>query len=58
MKDRKGVDPDERGGREELGGVGGGKTVIWIDYVRKNSIFKKRRKRQKVTSLKPAWAAR
>lgn len=33
--DRKGVDSDGRGGREELGGVEGGKTVIMIYCERK-----------------------
>lgn len=44
--DRKGVDPDGRGGGEELGGGERGKTVIRIYYVRqkKKSIFSKRKK--------------
>jgi hypothetical protein len=35
MGDRNGVDPDRRGGREELGGVERGETIIRIYYVRK-----------------------
>lgn len=30
MRGRKGVDPKERGGGEELGGVEGGETIIKI----------------------------
>lgn len=39
MWDRKGVDPDGKGGGEELGEVEGGETVIRTDFVRKESIF-------------------
>lgn len=39
MRDRNGVDPDEKGGREELGGIGGGETIIRMYNVRKKSIF-------------------
>jgi hypothetical protein len=39
MRDRKGVDPEGRGGGEELGGVEGGKTIIWIYCMRKNLFF-------------------
>lgn len=35
------MDPDEREGWENLGGVEGGETTIKIRYVRNFSIFKK-----------------
>ena len=35
MRERKGVNLDGRGGREDLGGVRGGETVIGI-YCKKN----------------------
>ena len=35
MKDRKGVDPDGRGGGEKLEGEEGGETTLRIYYVRK-----------------------
>jgi len=41
VKDRKGVDSEERRGREELGGVKRGKTVIRMYCMRKESIFNK-----------------
>ena len=44
MRDRKGVDPDRRGGEEVLGGVKGGETVIRIYRMRKESIFNQRNK--------------
>jgi len=44
MRDRKGVDPERRGGGEDLGGVKGGETVIRIYRMRKESIFNKRNK--------------
>lgn len=36
------MDPDERGGGEELGGAGIGETIIRIYYI-KNSIFNNRK---------------
>jgi hypothetical protein len=42
MRDRKGMDPEGRGGREELGGVEGEVYIIRIDCMRKKSIFNKR----------------
>jgi hypothetical protein len=35
VRDRNGVDLDERRGREELGGVEGGETMVQIYYMRK-----------------------
>lgn len=35
MRERKGMDPDVREGREELGRVEGWKMIIRIYYVRK-----------------------
>lgn len=43
MRDRKKVDPDERGGEEELTGAEGGETLIRRDYMTKESIFDKRK---------------
>lgn len=40
MRERKGVDLEERGGKEELGGIEEGETIISIYCVRKN-IFNK-----------------
>jgi hypothetical protein len=42
MRDRKGVDPNRRGSKEELGGVEGGETIFRIYYMRKKSIFNRR----------------
>lgn len=39
MSDRKGVDPDRRGGEEELGGADGGETNHDVLCERKKSIF-------------------
>lgn len=39
MRERKGVNFDGRGGREDLGGVGGGETVIGIGIYCKKIIF-------------------
>lgn len=39
MRDQKGVDPDGRGGGEELGGAEGGETVIKIQKVRGEELF-------------------
>jgi len=39
MRDRKGVGYRWEGGREELGGVIGGKTIVRIYYVRKSIFF-------------------
>lgn len=36
VRDRKGVDLDGRRGRKKLGGVEGGKSVIWIYYEKRN----------------------
>lgn len=47
MRDRRGVDPDGRGGVGELGRVEGRETLIRIHYVRKRFIFNR-----KVSSLK------
>lgn len=47
MKARKGVDPDRRGGKEELG-VEGEKTVVRIYCIRKESIFNQRGKINKI----------
>lgn len=44
IKDINGVDPDGRGGREEVGGVEEGKTVIRIYYMRISLFFNKRKK--------------
>lgn len=45
MRDRKGVDLDGKGCGEKLGEVEGGKKImIRIYYVRKTSIFNKRKK--------------
>lgn len=38
------MDLDGSGNGEELGGAKGGKTVIGIYYVRKTSMFNKRKK--------------
>lgn len=43
IRDTKGVDPDGRSGREELGEEGG-KTIIRICFVRKKTIFNKMKK--------------
>lgn len=37
ITNRKGVDPEGRGGVEELGGIEGEETIIIIDCVRKES---------------------
>lgn len=42
IKDRNGVDPNARGGREEVGGVEEGKTLIRIYYMKKRIHFNKR----------------
>lgn len=42
MRDRKGIGLDGRGGRDDLGEVGGGEIVIRIYCVRKESIFNER----------------
>lgn len=42
-RDRKGMDANEKRGREKLGGVWGGKTIIRINSIKK-SIFSKRKK--------------
>lgn len=34
MRDRKGVDPDERKSREDLGGIEWGETIVRIYYAR------------------------
>lgn len=39
MRDRKGVDLDERGGREELGGVEEGEAIIRIHCVKADKIY-------------------
>ena len=39
MRDRKGVDLEEIGDEEELGGVEKGETIIRICYVRKKYLF-------------------
>jgi hypothetical protein len=41
MRDGKGVDPERRRGGEVIGGVAGGKTVIRIQYMRRESISRK-----------------
>lgn len=41
-RDRKGADPDRRGGREKLGGVKEGETVIRI-FLQEKSRFSKRK---------------
>lgn len=43
MTDRKGGDLDGKGGSQKLGRVEGGETVIRIYYMRKKSIFDKRK---------------
>lgn len=35
MRDRKGEDPDERGGEKEPGGIEGGETIIMVHCMRK-----------------------
>lgn len=45
MRDRIGVDPYMRGNGEELRGVEGGEKVIRIYYMRKGSIFNKRKEK-------------
>jgi hypothetical protein len=54
MRGRKGVDMKGRGGckgrwdgREDLRGVEGGETIIRIYCVRKESIFSKRKKKER-----------
>lgn len=47
MRDRKEVDLDGRGGRENLEKVGGGKTVVKIYDVRKNLFSIKGKKGEK-----------
>lgn len=42
LRDRKRVDVDGREGEEELEEVEGRKTLIWIYYMRKLTIFNKR----------------
>lgn len=42
VRDRKGVDLEERGGRDELGGAAEGETVIILYCMRKQPIFNKR----------------
>lgn len=44
MRERKGVDPEGRGGGEELRGGGGVETIIRVCCVRKEYIFNKRKK--------------
>jgi hypothetical protein len=44
MRDRKGVDSKGRGGREDLGGVGGGQIIIRL-YCMKNKLFSIRGKK-------------
>ena len=46
MRKINGVDPDGKGGGEELGGVEGEETIIRICFVRKKSIFNKMKKNQ------------
>lgn len=41
VRDRKGVDPEGRGSGEELGGVKGGKIIIKIYCMWKETIFNK-----------------
>lgn len=45
MRDRKGVDLDGRGGKEELWGIEGRKTVISINYRRKKVFLIKRKEK-------------
>ena len=45
MRDRGGVDPGRRGGWEERGGQEKGKTVLWLYYRRKESMFNKKGKK-------------
>ena len=47
MRDRKGCDLDESGGREELGRIQEEETIIRIYYVRRKNYFQKRKKRKK-----------
>lgn len=44
MRDRKGVNSDGRGGKEELERVQGGGMVIRIEYMKKNPLSNKRKK--------------
>lgn len=41
-RERTGVDSEKKGGREKMGGVEKGDTLLRIDYIRKESIFSKR----------------
>lgn len=43
MRDRKEMVPDGRGGGEELEGVAGRETIIRVCYVKKKSVFYKRK---------------
>jgi hypothetical protein len=43
MRDRKGVDLEGRRGGEDLGRVEGEESIIRIYYMRKESIFNKRK---------------
>jgi hypothetical protein len=47
MRDRKQIDPDWKGIGKELGEVERGEIVIRIYYMRKRSIFNKRRTKKK-----------
>lgn len=51
-RDRKGVDVERRESGEGLGGVEVGEAVIKMYYVRKESIFKRRRKKFKNQQFK------
>lgn len=42
MRDKRGVNLEDVVGREELGGAEGGKTIMLIYSMRRESIFNKR----------------
>lgn len=46
MADRKGVNSDGKGGKKELERVQGGRMVIRIEYMKKNPLSNKRKKKQ------------
>ena len=50
MRDRKGVDPNGRGGRDQLARREGGETVIMVYCMRKESVFDKKGKWKKILS--------
>lgn len=43
MIDKKGLDPEKKGGRKELGVLERREHIIWIYYIIKESILNKRK---------------